>query len=100
MEKKDDQPRQKIGTGHAAAMARQGLRELRAAIYPESNVAQPPEYGIYGTKTPGEVAEDRRGDPRDLEEESRGRDSALAERSRQAQARADRPEDGRGRDRD
>lgn len=50
----------KIGEGHFGAMMRQGLRELRGAMYPDSNVAQQPEYGLYGTKTPGEVAEGRR----------------------------------------
>lgn len=59
----------KIGEGHAAAMGRQGLRELRGALYAESNVAQQPEYGLYGTRTPGEVAEARRSDERDMEEE-------------------------------
>ena len=99
-QERDRQPRQKIGAGHASAMARQGLRELRAAFYPESNVAQQPEYGVYGTKTPGEVAEDRRGDPRDLEDESaKARDSVLADRLRQADSRADRADDARGRDR-
>jgi hypothetical protein len=71
----------KIGEEHLSAWLRQGLRELRAAFYPDSNVAQPPEYGLYGTKTPGEVAEDRRGDARDLEDEStKDRDSVLANR--------------------
>jgi hypothetical protein len=50
----------KIGEGHASAMFRQGLRELRASLYPESNVAQPPELGLAGTLTPGEIAESRR----------------------------------------
>ena len=59
----------KIGSEHLAAMGRQGLRELRAAMYPNSNVAQQSEYGLYGTMTPGEVAEARRGDGRDLEDE-------------------------------
>ena len=36
------------------AMFRQGLRELRAALYPESNVAQPPEYGLYVVRPPGQ----------------------------------------------
>lgn len=54
----------KIGAGHASAMFRLGLRELRAFFFPESNVAQPSEYGIWGTRTPGEVAADRRDDPR------------------------------------
>lgn len=34
------EPEVKIGAGHASAMFRQGLRELRASLYPESNVAQ------------------------------------------------------------
>ena len=59
----------KLGSEHLAAMGRQGLRELRAAMYPDSNVAQQAEYGMYGTMTPGEVAEARRGDGRDLEDE-------------------------------
>jgi hypothetical protein len=65
-----DDKKPKIGEGHAAAMGRLGLRELRAAAYPDSNVAQHPEYGLYGTKTPGEVAESRRADDRELDEES------------------------------
>jgi hypothetical protein len=75
----------KIGEGHASAMARQGLRELRGALYPESNVAQNPEYGLYGTKTPGEIAEDRRPEERDLEEENgKDRGSVIDERLNQA----------------
>jgi hypothetical protein len=64
-----DKPEPKIGAGHASAMFRQGLAELRAAVYGDSNVAQPAQYGIYGTRTPGEVAEARRSEERDLNEE-------------------------------
>ena len=46
----------KIGSGHAKAMFRQGLAELRGALYADSNVAQPTEYGVYGKETPSEVA--------------------------------------------
>lgn len=74
----------KIGTGHAGAMGRQGLAELRAAMYTESNVAQQPQYGLYGTRTPGEVAEARRPDERDMEEEH-GRESILEDRLKQAE---------------
>ena len=74
----------KIGAGHASAMFRQGLRELRAAMYPESNVAQPAEYGLYGTKTPGEVAESRRADERNHDEEPQ-HDSVLDDRLRQSE---------------
>ncbi len=51
--------KEKFGAGHAAAMARQGLREIRGAMYTQSNVAQAPDYGIYGNKTPGEIADER-----------------------------------------
>ena len=51
----------KIGAGHARAMARQGLNELRAVFYPDSNVAQPTEMGAYGTVTPVEVTRQRQG---------------------------------------
>lgn len=76
----------KFGDGHASAMFRQGLRELRGAMYPNSNVAQTPEYGLYGTKTPGEVADDRRGDESDR--------SILQEKLREL----DRDDDERGDD--
>jgi hypothetical protein len=78
----------KIGEEHFSAWMRQGLRELRAALYPDSNIAQQAEYGLYGTKTPGEVAEDRRDQPRDLEEEMpAANNSVLADRMRQAGGR-------------
>lgn len=63
----DDRP--KIGAGHASAMFRQGLAELRGALYPESNVAQPPQYGLYGTRTPGEVMQERAPDAHDPDEQ-------------------------------
>src|SRR5688500_15597372 len=66
---KDNDSAPKIGSGHAEAMLRLGLREARAMWYPESNVAQPDEYGLFGTKTPGEVAADRQASERDLNEE-------------------------------
>jgi len=74
----------KVGKGHAAAMGRLGLRELRGALYTGSNVAQSPELGEFGTQTPGEVAEARRADDRDLEEET-PRSSLVDDRLRQAE---------------
>jgi hypothetical protein len=69
-------------------MGRQGLQELRRGFYPESNIAGQPEYGVWGTKTPGEVAEDRRGDGRDLEDEaSKDGHSILGNRMREAESR-------------
>jgi hypothetical protein len=78
---KQEKSTPKIGAGHAAAMARQGLAELRAAMYPSSNVAQPPQYGIYGTRTPGEVMEDKEKAARDPDE----RPSILGERLKHAE---------------
>lgn len=93
----ENEAKPKIGAEHASAMWRQGLRELRSAVYPESNVSQPPEYGVYGTKTPGEVAQDRRSDARDPEDGSvQSKDSALEARARQAEARAARADAGKG----
>ncbi len=77
----------KIGEGHLAAMGRLGLRELRAATYPDGNVAQPSEYGLYGTQTPGEVAEARREGHELEEEKGSSRGSILDERVREAEAR-------------
>lgn len=50
----------KIGSEHFMAMMRTGLNEVRALLYPESNVAQPTELGVFGTKTSGEVTVARR----------------------------------------
>ncbi|MEW4569544.1 hypothetical protein AB1L88_16890 [Tautonia sp. JC769] len=96
-----DAQKAKLGAGHASAMFRQGVRELRAAVYPESNVAQPAEYGTFGTKTPGEVAQDRRADARDIEHDAgSAQASALEQRAMQAEARADRTEPDRPAERD
>jgi hypothetical protein len=92
MSTKDDADR-KIGDGHAAAMMRLGLKEIRGAFYPQSNVAQPSEYGLYGTRTPGEIAEDRRLDG-DQEK------SVLAERLERADAQPDTGRDSRDKERE
>jgi len=64
-----NEPKAKIGKGSFEAWLRLGLRELRSAFYPGSNVAQASEYGMWGNKTPGEVADERRPDERDFDEE-------------------------------
>jgi hypothetical protein len=70
----------KIGDGHVSGMGRQGLKELRAAVFfTESNIASQTEYGIYGTKTPGEVAESREG-AKDADEEKPLNSSLIADR--------------------
>lgn len=95
--------KQKIGAGHASAMARMGLRELRGAIYPGSNVAQQPELGVYGTATPHEVFQERHGES-DARESSHDiadeQGSVLESRMEQAQARDDMSRDDRDMGRD
>ena len=74
------QSEQKIGVGHAGAMFRQGLSELRGILYPESNVAQPSQIGLYGTMTQGEVMKERGVLGRDVDEQSMSVDEpSLAE---------------------
>lgn len=49
----------KIGAGHASAMFRLGLRELRNAANPSRDSVADTEMGLYGTRTPGEISEIR-----------------------------------------
>lgn len=50
----------KWGKTHAGGMARLGLSEIRGALYADSNIAQPTDYGVFGKATPGETADLRR----------------------------------------
>jgi len=86
MANSDDQT-PKIGAGHVSAMGRQGLRELRAALYPDSNVAQHPEYGLYGTLTPGEIAADRKSTEIEQTPDQEQQPSVLADRLSRAEER-------------
>jgi hypothetical protein len=49
----------KIGSGHAQAMARLGLRELRNALNPSRESVADSEIGLYGSQTQGEIAQAR-----------------------------------------
>lgn len=51
----------KIGAGHAGAMGRLGLKELRNAMTPARDGVADSEIGLYGTMTQGEIAEARGG---------------------------------------
>lgn len=51
------EPGRKIGQGHAQAMARLGLRELRNAANPSPQSVADTEMGLYGTAGPAEVAQ-------------------------------------------
>lgn len=60
----------KIGEGHAAAMGRLGLKELRNAVSPSKESIADSEIGIVGTQTQGEIAQARAGPGAGPEEES------------------------------
>lgn len=86
----DDKP--KIGAGHWSAMGRQGLRELRGALYPDSNVAQQPEYGLYGTLTPGEIAADRNTVEHEQTPDQESHSSLITDRLQRAEERNPEPD--------
>jgi hypothetical protein len=60
----------KIGEGHAAAMFRLGLKELRNALNPSRESVADNEIGLYGSQTQGEIAQARRGPGEGPEQES------------------------------
>jgi hypothetical protein len=65
------QMERKIGEGHAAAMFRLGLKELRNAFNPSRESVADQEIGVYGTLTQGEIADARGGPGNGPEQESR-----------------------------
>src|SRR5579875_2294617 len=61
-----------MGKGHAAAMGRLGLAELRQALsFGHGSIEQPTPPGIFGSPTQGEIAEARGGPGVGPEQESR-----------------------------
>lgn len=83
----------KWGSENLSAMGRQGLSELRGAMYADSNVAQPPQPGIYGTKSQGEVADSRRADGAERDHEPASQlESKLQELDAQQEREAPEPE--------
>jgi hypothetical protein len=60
----------KIGEGHAAAMFRLGLKELRNALNPSRESVADQEIGLFGTQTQGEIAQARKGPGQGPEQES------------------------------
>lgn len=89
----------KIGEGHFSAMWRLGMREARELGNPGGNMVQQSEYGLYGTKTPGEVEKARRGDERDHDEETKS-GSMLDDKLQQAKDRESERDDKDRDDRD
>ena len=61
----------KFGEGHAAAMFRLGLKELRNAINPSRESVADQEIGVYGSLTQGEIADARDGPGKGSNQESR-----------------------------
>jgi hypothetical protein len=59
----------KIGEGHASAMLRLGLKELRNAANPSRESVADQEIGLFGTLTQGEIAEARGGPGQGPEQE-------------------------------
>lgn len=60
----------KIGEGHAGAMFRLGLKELRNALNPSRDSVADNEIGVFGTLTQGEIADARGGPGQGPEQES------------------------------
>jgi hypothetical protein len=60
----------KIGEGHAAAMGRLGLAELRNAFNPSKESVADRDMGLYGQATQGEIANARNGAGDGPEQES------------------------------
>jgi hypothetical protein len=89
----------KIGTGHAAAMARLGLKELRNALNPSRESVADNEIGLYGTQTQGEIAEARGGPGQGPEQESSDKLMSLDDLRKDAEKRS-RDNDDRGKDND
>ena len=67
----------KIGEGHAGAMFRLGLKELRNALNPSRESVADQEIGVYGTLTQGEIADARGGPGQGPEQETRGNKLSL-----------------------
>lgn len=59
----------KIGEGHAGAMFRLGMKELRNAMNPSRESAADSEIGLYGSMTQGEIAQARGSYGLDAEQE-------------------------------
>jgi hypothetical protein len=65
---------QKYGQGHATAMARLGLKELRNAANPSPQSVADTEHGLYGTVSPAQA-----GQQQGFRGNTRGQDPAPAQ---------------------
>lgn len=74
------------------AYFRQGLHELGAALYGPGTVAQHAEYGLVGTRTPGQVADGLRGREDAKQSQEVASPSVLQQHVDQARERRAEPE--------
>src|ERR1700722_7837945 len=88
----------KIGEGHASAMARLDLKELRNAANPSRESVADAEMGLYGTQTQGEIAQARGGPGQGHEQESTDRPLSLNDLRQEAEKRS--RDDYRGKEQD
>lgn len=87
----------KYGSGHAAAMGRLGLKELRnAASHGKDSIADT-EIGLYGSLTQGQIADGMGGPGSGPEQENPAPARSLDEMRGNAKERADN-EPGKGRE--
>jgi hypothetical protein len=88
----------KIGEGHAEAMARLGLAELRNAFNPSKEAVSDKDMGLYGVATQGEIADAREATEKPLTMDGLRDDARQKEQERDRGDRGrDEPERGRGR---
>ena len=87
----------KIGEGHASAMLRLGLEELRNAVNPSKESVADSELGLYGTQTQGEIASAPAKDRVKAEQESMTMEelrSAAKEKAKRNENENDQGKDG------
>jgi hypothetical protein len=84
----------KWGAGHAGAMARLGLKELRNAVNPSRESVADTEIGLYGSLTQGEIAQARGGPGTGPEQEATAGKMTLEELKAHAEQRAKEAERG------
>ena len=85
----------KFGEGHAAAMGRLGLAELRNAFNPSRESVADKDMGLYGQATQGEIATARKGAGGGQEQESMTMDDLRADAKQQeSEEKAKEPEKG------
>jgi hypothetical protein len=89
----------KIGAGHAAAMGRLGLKELRNLANPSRESMADSEIGLYGTQTQGEIAEARGGPGQGPEQESSDKTLSLDDLRQDADKRGRDDDHGKQNDR-